>query len=439
VEKIPDFGKERKIHEARWEKKAEDEAARGVISRALRGEKLFPTDEEKKTPQDFMHAEAERDNTEFNKRHIEVKSKEEFEAWQKLLRPVIEGFKERVNNPEDTDNGTLIIMWPGGMKGAYTAGQAIGLHEMGVKGKVVDMVIGTSTGAVIATPFVEGTDALLKSTTMMIEELSSEDFINPYSPVRWLKRNVIRLQKIKELWTKGEYKIDEEAIKKSPTDLIYTVTEPMRGDETEARVKYLDAKTIKPGMIDGVIASMSIPFMTGERPEIDGKTYNDGGFGLKDIEKDIAEYTRRRGKAPKNVLVLPTTPFEMLEEMKPSEKEVKFAEYAKQQAEKMVKAGSSAKAGSLKQIEKGLLLKGELRKSLELIQKQQGINVAVLWPENADLSFVGIDGGDMQAATLSAGRGVYKEWGAKQPEEFPHYVSQKQQLKQAIAGFKEAA
>ena len=432
------FAAERDLHEKRWRDKADADAARGKLSRAWRGERLFPKESEKKTWEDLMRAEAEHDNVEFDKRHILEKSKKEFEAWQVLLHRVIEGFKQRVADPDDTDNGTLIIMWPGGMKGAYTAGRAVGLQKMGMKGKVVDMVIGTSTGAVVATPFVEGTEALLKSTTMMIEELASEDFINPYSPMRWMKRNVIRLQKIKELWTEGEYKIDEGAIKKSPTDLIYTVTEPMKGDE-EPKVKYLDAKTIKPGMIDGVIASMSILLMTGKIPKIDGKTYNDGGFGLKNIEDDIAEFTRRRGKPPKNVLILPTTPFETLEEMKPSKGEIKIAQFVRRQAEKMVKAGSSVRAGSLYQAERGLLLKGELRKSVELIRKQTGINVAIMWDWDEDVSFVDIDGDKMRSAYLSSGRDVYKQWGAEQPEEFPYYVSNKQKLKNAINDFKQAA
>ncbi len=405
------FEKERAFHDERWSKKTEGFNLR------------------RKTSDDFMRDEANRDNADFDKRqHVE------FEKWQESLRVVIENLKSRIENPNDPDNTVMLIMMGGGMKGPYTAGQGLALQMVGLTPEKVDMVVGTSTGAVVATAFVAGIEAMKKSTTMMLEELSSKDFINP---ARFWE--VIKIRMIKKLWTEeGEYALNIDGIKKAKPDLIYTATEPVKGDE-EPIVRLLDAKTIEPGMVDGVMASMSIPYITGEIPEIDGETYYDGGFGRMDIEAYIDEFTKRHGKPPKNILILPTMPFDVLENIKPSVAEMKLAEFAQKRAGSLVQAGSLDKAASLRQIEKGLLLKAEQRKALELIQQRKGIHIGIMWPPNSDLTTMSIDGGEMKEAVLSSARDTIKQFGEKQPDEIPLYVSLKQKLKDAISKFKTAA
>lgn len=419
------FEKERKFHKERWQRKSDQLAGRSAL------QKFRETDTPDLTPDEIRDREAERDDTDFEKR-----KHEEFREWQKSLKVVIENFLARVKNPEDTENSTMIIMMGGGMKGPYTAGQAIALLMMGISPKTVDMVIGSSTGAVVATAFAAGLEATLKSTVMMLEELASENFID--TARFW---EIIKLRLIKQLWTEtnGEYALDTEAIRKENMDLLYTVTEPVKGDE-EPVVKHIDAKTIRPGMIDGVVSSMSIPYVTGEIPEIDGVKNYDGGFGRMDIKNEIEQFKKRHGgRPPKNILILPTMPFETLDEMKPTPSEIKFAKFARRHAGSLVQLGSLGHGASLKQIEKGLLLKYEQRKAFELIQKETGVNIGVLWPPNSDLTNIGINGDDMTEAVLSSARDTFTQCGMKQPDEIPLYESRKtrlKKLKEAIENFK---
>ncbi|MCE9541216.1 hypothetical protein K8R03_01500 [Candidatus Kaiserbacteria bacterium] len=431
-EKMPDFSKEREFHKGRWEKKAQQESERGPFKRFV--DKNGPD----RDADDFMREEASRDDKDFEKRR-NPEQKEllhaEYKEWLKSLQPVIEGFMERVRHPEDTENTTMIIMMGGGMRGPYTAGQGISLQMMGITPDVVDMVIGTSTGAVVATAFVAGLEEMLKSTTMMIEELSSKNFIDA---ARVLKQEVIKLRLISDLWSQGEYKIDTDKVVGSHPDLLYTVTEPVRGDE-EPKVKYLDAKSISPGPIAGVISSMSIPYITGDIPAVNGVKNYDGGFGRMNIKNDIEEFKKRHnGKPPKNILILPTMPFEYFEEMIPTADEIKFAKFARRRAGSLMRAGSLDGAASLHQVEKGLLLKHEQRKAFELIQKETGVHIGVLWPPNSGLTTTSIDGDDMKEAVLSSARDTIKQFGGKQPDEIPEYVSEKKRLKEAIADFKKA-
>lgn len=378
-----------------------------------------------------MREEADRDNSDFEKRRHA-----EFQEWQKDLQLVVHNFKERVKNPDDTENSTMIIMMGGGMKGPYTAGQALALQMMGITSKTVDMVVGTSTGAVVATAFAAGLEATQKSTTMMLEDLASKNFIDTTR-----LKEVIKLRLIKQLWTddRGEYAIDADAIRKNRMDLLYTVTEPVKGSE-EPVVKHLDAKTIEPGMVDGVISSMSIPYVTGEIPEIDGVRNYDGGFGQMNIEDEIGEFKKRHGgKPPKNILILPTMPFETFDEMTPSPSEIKFAKFAKRHAGSLARIGSLDHAASLNQVEKGLLLKYEQRKAFERIREQTGVHIGVLWPPNSDLTTTSINGDDMKEAVLASARDALRQFGEEQPDEIPLYISEKQKLKEAITAYRKAA
>ena len=393
------FEKERKFHQERWSKK---EGEQGLFSR--------------KSKEDFMHEEARRDDADFEKRkHIE------FQEWEKSLKEVKKNFKKRAENPEAKDAQgrrirTLIIIMGGGMKSARGAGQVIGLNLSGITADKVDMVGGASGGAVVATEYVAGPEETLKGAGMLTGPMATKKFIN-----KLRLGKVVNLPMAKKLMLEGEYKIDTNAVMRSSTELRYVVTLPVTGNK-DPEVRILDAKKIKPNMIEGIVSTMSIPYATGPIPEIDGVKYYDGGFAPLPIGEYIEEFVRTFGDSPTDVLILPNAPFDAMENIKPTRVEYNLA--------------SLARTASLNQIEKGLILKEQLRESLEHIKKERGVNIGIMWPPDDALESLSIDTDDMEAAKIASARDAIRQFGGEQPDEIPAYVSQKEKLVRAIKEYK---
>lgn len=375
--------KERKFHEERWQKKADVKKSwLGMV---------------KKSPYAVMWEEARRDDADFDKR-----DREEFEAWQKNLKVVTENFKERAQNPEKTDRKTLIVILGGGMKCAYAAGQVMGLNALGISADKVDAVVGASGGAVVATAYVGGKEQTERTADMMAGPMSSTDFIDP-SLKRFKEGRVIDLKLLGEKMseTGGEYAIDEDEIRRASTELWYTMTLPHVGDENPS-VKFLNAKDPNevPSMVEGIKASMSLhPRLTGPAGVINGVEYRDGAISPLPIEEIIKHFN------PTDVLILPQLPYEYVSDVKPSAGEHIGATLAKV-------AGFDAVA-------KGLVSRIELRKSLELIQQQEHVNIGVMWPPDGGLTTLSIDGDEFKAGVIASYRDTLKQFGAGEPLELP--------------------
>ncbi len=374
--------KERKFHEERWKKKSD--AEKGWLGT-------------KKTPYAVMWEEARRDDADFEKRQ-----REEFEAWQKNLKVVIENFKERAQNPEKSDKKTLIVILGGGMKCAYAAGQVMGLNALGISADKVDSVVGASGGAVVATAYVGGKEQTKRTAEMMAGPMSSTDFIDP-SLQRFKEGRVIDLEMLGEAMSEagGEYAINENEIRKASTELWYTMTLPHAGDGNPP-VKFLNAKDPNevPSMTEAIKASMSLhPRLTGRAGTINGVEYHDGAISPLPIEEIIKHFK------PTDVLILPQLPFEYLADVKPSTGERIGATLAKV-------AGADAVA-------KGLVSRKELRRSFELIQAQEHVNVGVMFPPDGGLSTLYIDSDEFKAGVIASYRDTFKQFGAGEPSELP--------------------
>ena len=378
--------KERKFHEGRWRDRSVSE--QGWLK--------------KKTPYAIMWDEARRDDADFEKRQHA-----EFEAWQKNLAVVIEGFKERANNPETSDRKTLIVILGGGMKCAYAAGQVMGLNALGITADKVDAVVGASGGTVVATAYVEGKEATIQAAHMMGGPMSSPDFIDP-SLKRFKEGKVINLQLLGETMGEpgGEYAIHEDEIRKTSTELWYTMTLPHSGDGNPP-VKFLNAKDPKevPSMVEAIKASMSLhPRLTGPAGVINGVEYRDGAISPLPIEEIIKHFK------PTDVLILPQLPYEYLADVKPSTSE---------------RIGSTlAKVAGYDAVAKGLVSRTELRKSFELIQQQEHVNIGVMWPPDGGLSTLSINSGEFKAAVVASFRDTFKQFGAGEPSELPFVDSE---------------
>ena len=408
------FEEERRDNEERWENKAK------AINKKLReelphGEGFAIPNEELVTGEDLMLQEALRDHADFEKRqHIE------FKEWQKGLRVVISNFVERATNPE-SKRRTLIFIQGGGMKSANTAGRVIGLNMIGLTADKVDAVGGASGGTVSATEYVAGPEETVKGAAMLTGPLASGEFINTgISRVG----ETVKLAMVKELLEAGEFKLDEEAIRKSKTELFYVVTLPVQG-KNDPEVRFLDAKRLD-SMADGIVSSMSIPFATGKIPKINGITYFDGGFAPLPIDQLIEHFN------PTDILVLSPDSFETVDNIKPTPAESTIA--------------TLAGAASLNQLEKALTLKQQWRRDLERVQKIKNVNIGMMWGIETGITSITTDGPDLDAAvratawdTVKQLSDVAKQLKIKLPTKMPRYISKAHKTEGESEELKKAA
>jgi predicted patatin/cPLA2 family phospholipase len=400
------FDKEVAFNDKRW---ADKEANQGRFGR--------------KTKEDFMREEADRDNLDYEK-----KLHEEYGEWERHCKVVRERFLERARDPEKTNIVTVTIWMPGGMKADGVAGSALALDTMGMNSNTIDYVVGASSGDVVGTRLVGGRDELLRGIAMLEGPLADKEFIDPLRP-----GNAINLGYLKKLEDEGEYAIDEERIKDAHTKLWTLVSEPIQGKEP-AHVKILDKKAIKEGITTGTVATMSIPAVTGKIPEIDGVKYYDGGFGILPVKEIVEKVKSENPGAEINVLIFAQTSFDPMENIKPTSKQVLAARLVRGAAGGLRSIGSLdvGTAATVNQLSKILVLKENQRGSLEAIQKETGANIGVIWAPPSQLNTTSIDADEMKMAKSQAFRNTIDLFGGEQPDEIPSYTSQKELLRQAI-------
>ena len=268
-----------------------------------------------------------------------------------------------------------------------------------------------SGGAVVATAYVGGKEQTERTADMMAGPMSSTDFIDP-SLKRFNEGTVIDLKLLGETMSEagGEYTIDEDEIRETKTELWYTMTLPHVGDENPP-VKFLNAKDPSevPSMVEAIKASMSLhPRLTGPAGVINGVEYRDGAISPLPI-KEIIEHFKHLGIT--DILILPQLPYEYVADVKPSTGE---------------KIGATlAKVAGFDAVAKGLVSRTELRKSFELIQKQEHVNIGVLWPPDGGLSTLSTDSDEFKAGVIASYRDTLKQFGADEPSELPFLSSEK--------------
>jgi hypothetical protein len=407
------FEAEQALHQERWEAKAEKAADKGVLRRII--ERGAPD----KTADDFMREEAGRDNDHFDKlKHPE------YAEYLKQLKVVLDNLKEKRDNP-DADVRAVLFGMGAGMRIPYGIGEVIGLDEMHIDAETFSALYGSSASSALMLYYAAGSKALRKGGAMVCENLATPDFI---SMAKAHAREIVNLRVFKTEMEEGDKRLDEadmETIRNSSPDINIVVTHPAERGK-EIKTEFLDAKTI-PNMADGVRASMSIDYVTGEIPTINGIEYRDGSFNPMPIEQIIDDYERKHGTPPTDMLVLVNTPFETRDEFQLSRGEKAGVALAKN-------------IGSLTQIEKFLLMREALRKSLEYardVKERRGVNVGIVWPPDMNLGTLTINSKDMKAAAFESAREMINISGEKQPDEIAWHVSDRDDLKQAIEQYKQ--
>lgn len=402
-QKAPEKPAEFAFHQKRFEKMAEEHADRGWLKRLLdRNAEM--------TSEDFAHDEALRDLDAFNKRQHA-----EFKEWEKGLKVVVERLKEKKKNPESTEIRPLLLILGGGMKGPYSAGQVVGLNEAGITSEVFDTIVGISAGAGAAAYYTAGPEQTRVGTSLFYEECTTPAFIN-FARLR----DIMSINTLMK-WMGGPKKLDEGAVRRSRSKLYFGVTRLSEVNKAaeDPKADFIDAINAQPTLdsehsriLSAMRSSMSVPMVNQEVPPVNGIEYVDGAFDPMPIQAAIEKFN------PTDILVLPNTPFERLDAFKLSTGEYIVAELLK-------KFGSPGSLLSLGQMEKFLLIKEQLRKSMEFIKEQQGVNVGIIWPPDSGLSTFGQKPDEIKAAVLESARGVVEAFGEKQPHEIRLYESQR--------------
>jgi len=383
---------ERGFHVTRFEKIAK-EYEDSVVQRVLNWNT-------KMSAKDFAHAEAIRDDADFERR-----KDAEFQAWEKNLRVVIDNLLEKrdqrnLDGTERKDIRPLLLIMGGGMKGPYGAGQALlGLPEAGLD-KVFDTVVGISAGAATATYFVGGEPQAAKGASIFYEECTKGEFIK-FRRVH----QIMNIDVVTEAMSHGEKSVDKQAVLDSETELYVGATRKEDGE-----FELINAKTARPGMITAVGASMAVPLVYRKAIEVNGEKYIDGAFDPMPIERLIKQFK------PTDILVLPNTPFDRMDAFELNPGQYLFAELAHQ----------TGSLGSIGTVEKFLRVKEEIRKSLEYIQNQNKVNIGILWPPDSGLSNLGTNPDKVEAAVIESARDVIKQFGSAQPRKLNLFHSKKQ-------------
>ncbi len=414
------------FYEEKWDREAAVRAKRGVLKKILdRNSVKGPATPESKRAfayaeeaQDFMRAEAIRDNEAFNKtrqtettiedgvekkRIILDKLDAEYALWKEMLVPVTEHIKHARDNPETTPYRPLLLVLGGGLKGPYSAGGVLGLHYAGIPPRSFKQLVGISTGAPVITYYAGGLEQTALGSSLYYEECTTRDFINFARP--WKIMDVERLTH--DWMAQGAKQYNEEAVNNCGAELWYGVTRAIQR-EAAAEEEFVNGSTAQPSRLAAIRASASVPLVAGAVPPVNEIAYNDGAFDPLAIEKIIEQFD------PTDILILPNIPFDRLDTFQTSKTERFVAELSHG-------LGAAGSLLSLAQVEKFMYIKEQMRKSMEIIQKERKVNVGFIWPPDTGLNSFKKDPDAMKSAIYGTARTTIDAFGAPQPHEIKLY------------------
>lgn len=343
----------------------------------------------------------------FREKDIQHEKSPEYQKLNRDLQKVVSRLFEKKKNPESKEIRPLLLVWGGGLKGPYGAGQELALHEMGL-GEVFDVAVGNSAGSADIIYFLGGPEQTAIGASLYDEECTTEDFFKLSR-----LRQMMRVKFIADKMTSGKKAVDLDAINKLHTE-FYVIATNVKNNQAEL----IDAKTVKEGPIEAVRASMSVPGADGSRVtlnrgEKNEGTYVDGSFGATVTLREIIKKFD-----PTDILFLTNAP--NLEDLKISA------------GEEML-AGASAKLGTMSSfrplvhIEKGVRSQetlGEMIKEIDDIQKETGVNIGVALPPEGGLTTTLQDRGKIARAIWNSARDMLKKFGWEQPAEINMYHSE---------------
>jgi predicted patatin/cPLA2 family phospholipase len=384
--------KEFKFYQDHFEGAAKRHNERRFIDRLVEkaGFKNDKKNRPKKITKEYVMQEAaERENKDFDKR-----LDEERKEWDKRLRPVIEAMRLKRDDPEGEGKKrkVLVLALAAGLRGGYGGGQEIALNKMGYTSDKMDVLVGASSGKADILYYAAGPEQTLIGNSIYYDECNTKEFLD-----------VTRLSGVMDsrvaarAMRSGEKAVDQEAIRRNPAE-VYAIVTPIDGSQAEL----VNIKTATPDMIAPVEASMNVRLLWAAGTKVNGKEYEDGGFGSFAIQELIDRFH------PTDILVLPNIPFDKIENFKRASERVE----------------SISSAGTLGTLKKFFKIATELRNMLEEFKEKEGVNIGVLWPPNAGLDTMDSDPHLIQMGIKDSALDTFRQFG-EEPQEIELYIPKK--------------
>lgn len=336
---------------------------------------------------------------------IERRKDPEFKEWQTALQPVIEVFKAKRDDPEGEGkkHKLVVLILGGGMRGPYSAGQVIGLNEMGLTADKADVVVGISAGAGTGSYYMTGPEGTRKGASIFYDECDTPSFLNVARVTHMLDATVVGDA------MRGEEKyLDQTAIRNSKTEFFTVVT---RRESEEAEL--IDVKRAKPDLVAPIEASMNVPLLRAPGIKVNEDSlsieYIDGGFDPLPLQQLIDKFHPTDPNIDLNFLVMTNVPFNQIETFSESTGPAKYL----------------PRAGSPGTIKKFLQVTRDLRKLLESFKKEQNVNIGILWPPDRGLHTMDTDASMIELAENDAARDTIEQFHEKQPAKIEMYTPKK--------------
>lgn len=180
----------------------------------------------------------------------------------------------------------------GGMRGVISAGMLVALEQLGITG-CIDMVVGTSAGALAGAFFVDG--RAVEGSVLFYTELHDEPFLD--------RSRLLQRRAALDL----DYLVDEAAVNRgldftalaaNPIELYATVA-PV---DPESDTRHFQVNGSADRVSSILKATASLPVLAGRAKEVDGEHFVDGG-----LHEQIPWRTAASLGAT-HVLVLPSKP-----------------------------------------------------------------------------------------------------------------------------------
>ena len=363
----------------------------------------------------------------------------EYAQWEKMLKTVVdsvweqrrileENKKIRADNARIASEGTgekpkelleekriLLYIPGGGMAGIMPAFMVQSLNQLGIRADTFHTIAGTSAGGFVGAYYLSGVEdprETQKGVSIYYENCTTPEFINPLR-----LKDPMSIKNLVGWMHEGEKKLNEGPIYRARKTGLYFGVVEHTGPEETPKAKFIDAKTAvpEPGsefedsrILSAARGSGTVPFVNAPFPKVNGIEYFDGAYDPMPIQTLIDQFN------PTDILVLPTEPFDRIDEFK--------TRGAMSWVDWMLKKprGTDSVLGQLQKFTK---IKERMRQELEFIQKQRGVNIGILWPPSSEeIGPWERNQAKLMRVGLNAALGVFDAFRRERPEKLDMYV-----------------
>ncbi len=184
-----------------------------------------------------------------------------------------------------------LLIGPGGLGGAYSAGQAIELLRAGF-GRIFKTIACVSTGCGVGSYFASGLDQC---------EMGSQIYVDPCTRRNFCKFTksgpIMDLDYLMDIM-RTEYPLNEPEVKRYPGNIYFQVT------KLDGQPHFVNAKTAHKSLFSAMSASMCAPHVTLGPKRVNGFDCCDGATRPYPINE--LELLSEPDEAPTHVIVLPS-------------------------------------------------------------------------------------------------------------------------------------